>query len=173
MPSGSGDESPSGPAVDARQLEVAVRNVLRQEGHVAPPDIERATSQILSLTLASWRGPLPPPAMLREYEAVVPGSAADLVRSFTGEVAHRQAMQRRQATTVLVGLVFGLAGLFGMLGVAAWAIAANQPWVAGAIATALASVAAVFVWRQKPPPGPDGPATTRDGTTNRDGKRDG
>jgi uncharacterized membrane protein len=44
---------------------------------------------------ASYSGPLPPPALLNEYESIVPGMASGLMKNFESEQKHRRDWENR------------------------------------------------------------------------------
>ena len=43
---------------------------------------------------ASWAGPLPPPSLLAEYDAIVPGFAERLLSNYEQEGEHRRSLER-------------------------------------------------------------------------------
>ena len=58
-------------------------------------DDSRGELQLRSATqIEAYRGPLPPPKALREYEAALPGSAERILARLERETAHRHDMQR-------------------------------------------------------------------------------
>ena len=60
------------------------------------PALERSRSVEIVSTTTSWRGPLPPPAVLRQYDDVLPGSAERIMRTMEERASHRiQAENRR------------------------------------------------------------------------------
>jgi len=44
-------------------------------------------------------GPLPPPAILQQYDTVVPGAAERIIAMAEGEVAHRRSIEVQQVNT--------------------------------------------------------------------------
>ena len=112
----------------------------------------------LSLELAefSWRGPLPPPQVLRQINDIVPEGAERLMAQFERETRHRHLLERRAQNYPLfdqlaargAALVFALA----CLGVAIHAINSNQPWVAGAFGAATAAIGVNAFLRQSAKP---------------------
>jgi uncharacterized membrane protein len=42
-----------------------------------------------------FRGPLPPPGLLKQYDDIVPGAARDIIQSFVKEGEHRRSLQTR------------------------------------------------------------------------------
>ena len=93
-------------------------------------------AQLLSVQREAFTGPLPPPALLRGYEDVLPGAADRIIRMAEQQAQHRQHLERivveggsRRANTGM-WLGFIIAILF--LGVSAGLIAADRQ-VAGVI----------------------------------------
>jgi uncharacterized membrane protein len=41
-----------------------------------------------------YEGPLPPSSELKQYDAIVPGSARDIIENFKAESEHRRAMEK-------------------------------------------------------------------------------
>lgn len=148
------------PEVKGEPVEL-VRRILKEETRLQAKDLERVTHKITSVTLATWSGPLPPPSVLREFEDVVPGSAASIVATFTSEVSHRQSMERKGFTLTGWGMALGFVGLIAMLGLAAYALICGHPWVAGTIATVMTSVVGLFVWKQQTNSTPSQPSAPR------------
>lgn len=146
---GSPDPSVPIPVAEAELVEVGVRRVLEKETKLQARELDRVTHQIASIAISTWRAPLPPPAILREYNDIVPGCAGEIITTFTGQVAHRQSMERKGLIVTSVGMVFGFLGLLAMLGVAGYALLLGFPWVAGTIATVLTGVVGLFVFKQR------------------------
>ena len=49
---------------------------------------------------AHWQGPLPPPAVLREFDNALPGTAERIVCMAESEVAHRQAHENQVLSNI-------------------------------------------------------------------------
>jgi uncharacterized membrane protein len=45
-----------------------------------------------------FRGPLPPPEMLQQYNSIVPGMAERLLQAFEDQASHRRAMDEKTLT---------------------------------------------------------------------------
>lgn len=61
-----------------------------------PAEKKEATKAIVSIIKEqSFCGPLPPPAILREYDLIVPGSADRIIVGSEEERRHRHAMQKK------------------------------------------------------------------------------
>ena len=167
MPDTSEGKVPTIPsdAQEVKDLESKVQLILQKEARLEPRAPQRATSEIVNLTLSTWKAPLPPPGILNDYENIVPGCAKDIIAAFTSQVAHRHKMEGRALILQFSGLACGFIALLAMLGLAGYAVTHGQPWVAGVIGGSLAAVVGVFVW--KAPKGGNGtkpaPTTTTRG----------
>jgi uncharacterized membrane protein len=97
-------------------------------------------------------GPLPPPALLKRYEAVVPGLAHEIVADWREEGRHRRWVERSLVRYSGLGLLS--ASLIGLLGVGGgiW-LAGRGAELAGltAFLGALASLIAIFLLRRDRP----------------------
>lgn len=88
----------------------------RQGANAAPN--ARATVTTIQTT---YSGPLPAPADLERYDAIVPGMAGRLLEKFEQQADHRMALEkhvvhgdvRRANWGLVAGTVFGLAVLVG------------------------------------------------------------
>jgi uncharacterized membrane protein len=98
---------------------------------------EQPTVTTEERTVASWSGPLPPPAFLADFDRIVHNGAERVFAQFEAEATHRRAVESRQSfihgLTSVLGQV--LAGLFaaGALSLIALAIEKNQPWIAAVL----------------------------------------
>lgn len=105
-------------------------------------------------TTEAYFGPIPPPAMLAEYERLVPGSAKQFLDRLETQSCHRQQMERKHQSHNNArswgGLVCGTILVLGCVAVSAYAVHCGYP-VAG-LATvfgSLATLAAVFVYSKR------------------------
>lgn len=57
--------------------------------------LEREKKKQTSVVATAFQGPLPPPSLLLEYDAVVPGLAQEIVQWTTSQTAHRQGIEHR------------------------------------------------------------------------------
>jgi uncharacterized membrane protein len=98
------------------------------------------------VTTRSFQGPLPSPGLLREYEQVVPGLAAQIVDWTTSQTSHRQMMEKRAiaideklSTWYIVEVILGLLLGFCVAGLVVWAVIelakSNHEIAAGALGT--------------------------------------
>lgn len=62
------------------------------EGLDLPPDKAEKVQEIIAM---SYKGPVPPPAMLEQFEAIVPGAAKQIMDDAHAEHEHRRAMQTK------------------------------------------------------------------------------
>ncbi len=93
-----GDGAPAGPAGrtpsdDADQsfeiIKPAVQLALSRAGvNVSPPQQEKVAHELAPLVF-SFSGPLPPPGLLAQYEAAIPGCGRDIVDMAKSEQKHR------------------------------------------------------------------------------------
>ena len=118
-----------------------------------PPETRTAYVQSIS-----FRGPLPPPALLKDYDKVKPGLADTIVEMATGEQDHRHRWESSSLEAHLadrrLGLWLGFA--ITVIGaVAAVAVASlGHPWVAAsALVPGLSGILAHAL--RRPPPEPD------------------
>lgn len=98
----------------------------------------------------SFRGPLPPPALYRQYEEVLKGSANRIMRLTENEQIHRQTWESKaldyQGKEIERGqwLGFVLAALAIGGGVACTYL--DQPWVGAVlVGTALTGILTAFI----------------------------
>jgi uncharacterized membrane protein len=121
---------------------------------------QRVERQLVQIRREIHRGPLPSPAMLREYEDVVPGLAERIVRLTEKEQDHRHYSDKRNFDDSLdiakrgqhYGLVVVLVGFF----ISAALVLLGHP-IPGTIIGGidLVALATVFVIGQQKPPGDD------------------
>ncbi|HET6762375.1 MAG TPA: DUF2335 domain-containing protein [Longimicrobiaceae bacterium] len=100
----------------------------------------------------SFDGPLPPPSLLKQYEAVVPGLAHEIIADWREEGRHRRWVERTLVRYSGLGLLSAtLVGIIG-LGGGVW-LAAHGAAMVGltAFLGALASLVAVFLFRRDRP----------------------
>lgn len=97
-----------------------------------------------------WAGPLPPPAILAQFNDVAENGAERIFRQWEEESAHRRNLERKDLQWSIAEGFFGkaLAFLFvvGALGLAAFAIARGANWLAAFLAAGtISAVVAAFV----------------------------
>ncbi len=96
-------------------------------------------------------GPLPSPKVLKEYDALIPGTAAKIIAMAEVQSNHRQDIESRVVRTRTInsrlGLIFGL--LIGLASLAAATLSAiNGSSLVGSVigVSGLASLVGVFVY---------------------------
>lgn len=101
--------------------------------------------------MSSYAGPMPPPEMLVEYEAIVPGAAERIIVQFEEQSRHRREMEKIAIPSGIrrsyAGLIFGTIVALATLGVAAYAFYKDQP--ASGVALVIAEIVAlvgVFIY---------------------------
>lgn len=144
---GSGDSE--GDAASADDLEQTSRAPSEETG--PSHSVELVAAQIVRSEHALFRGPLPPPEVLAEYETTLPGAADRILAMAERQAAHRQELEatvvagdsRRQIIGLAAGALVTLSALalagvlayFGHSGVSA--LTALAP---------IATLAGVFVY---------------------------
>lgn len=123
-------------------------------GEVVDGELSPETRKRVSAIIAQHRGPLPPPAMLKEYGEVVPGLEKLIVEQWTSETTHRRKqeneLRRAFIRSEVLGQLFGfLLGLL-TLAVAAYAISEDQagPGIA-ALLVGGGVLVGTAVWRHR------------------------
>lgn len=102
----------------------------------------------------SWQGPLPPPAALSGFDAVVPGLAERIAKAWEDESEHRREIERREQRAyyldAMVGKVFALIFVLAALALSGWAVWMGAPWLGAVLgAGTIGSVVGAFIHRGK------------------------
>jgi uncharacterized membrane protein len=114
---------------------------------------DRANRHLVSeqTTLVHHQGPLPPPAILKQYDEVVPGAAERIMTMAENQAQHRQELEasviRTDNLKSLLGMFFGF--IIALVGFGGGLIAAfsGQPFWGGAVSIGtLASVVIAFIY---------------------------
>lgn len=126
---------------------------------VSEEEIEARIEQRVLRQISIWSGPLPPPADLREYEAILPGCANRMLTMHEKDqaAAHAEGVHRRQQQTTYLagqisserlGMYFGLIVALAFLLVGAWVITfGREPWGGTIIGgTGLAGLVGTFIY---------------------------
>jgi uncharacterized membrane protein len=97
------------------------------------------------------QGPLPPPAVLKHYDDVVPGAAERILTMAENQAQHRQELEARIIRTdtlkSLLGMMFGFVIALVGFGGGLYAAFAGQPFWGGAVSIGtLASVVIAFIY---------------------------
>jgi len=139
-----------GPALPAHETNPEVVEEIQQilgESYDGDPETVRYISRIVA---AYYRGPLPPPSMLRGYEDVLPGSADRILALLEKQSAHRQELESKTIAANIrsryIGQGFAFVLCFIVIVGGLWAIFLGQSLVGfAAILLAVAGVAATFL----------------------------
>lgn len=100
---------------------------------------------------AHYRGPIPLPSMLAEYEAILPGSADRILTMAENQSAHRIEIEKiaikARARDSLLGIVAGFLIGVSALGASAFVIVNGHTFAGGLIGTTgLAGLVGVFIY---------------------------
>jgi len=90
------------------------RRILSDQHLSDRPTQQATTSETLAkfaITAQRFSGPLPPPAMLRQYEELLPGSASRIISMAERQSAHRQGIENKVISSNILnerlGMVLG------------------------------------------------------------------
>lgn len=82
-----------------------------------------------------YSGPIPLPAMLEQYDKVVPGAAERIIKMAEQQHSHRIAIEGKviasDVRNSFLGVVCAFVITLAVLALAAYSIYRNQPWAAG------------------------------------------
>jgi uncharacterized membrane protein len=108
-------------------------------------------SQTLGVVASFYAGPYPPPSLLREYDAIVPGLAKEIAEGVRSQTQHRQGLEnaviRGGLSHEKLGVIVG--GVIAVVSTITGGIvaASGYPWAGGTIATGcVISLVGVFVY---------------------------
>lgn len=94
---------------------------------------EEALRVVHEVVATSFRGPMPPPDMLRGYEDIVPGSAKQIIGMAMREQEHRHSMDQKSLSHErrysMIGIVGGTGLGYGCVCGAVIAAWLGYPWV--------------------------------------------
>lgn len=105
---------------------------------------------VLHSVSASYSGPIPPPAFLREYDEIVPGSAERLLAMAEHQTNHRIRLESKAMNNGITrswgGLIAGFVIAMTALGGGIFLAHEGHDWAGATIGTVgLASLVGVFV----------------------------
>jgi uncharacterized membrane protein len=113
-----------------------------------PPDLPK--EMVVSLVQSmSFSGPIPPPALLKEYEEALPGCAERLVQMAEREQGSRHVDNRKLVHNDRMRVVFAFLISLALIAAATLAIFFNQPEIAiplGLAGTLTGIVRGVIEW---------------------------
>ena len=118
------------------------------EGH---QEDSKADHAIIARHTLLHQGPLPHPAVLKQYNDVVPGAAERIMQMAEQQAMHRQDLEahiiRTDTLKSLLGMVFGFVIALVGFGGGLYAAFAGQPFWGGAVSIGtLASVVLAFIY---------------------------
>jgi len=137
------------PADDTSIQHPSLDNASPPEKASAPP--QEILELVAKLSAARYRGPLPPPDILRGYEQLVPGSAKRIFDIFERQADHRMSLEKTVVGSDIqrswAGLAAGTVITLAVIWLAAQLVASGNT-VAAAVLAALdiSSLAGVFVY---------------------------
>ena len=125
------------------------------DGHEEEPAGASPGQRVITRQVStSFKGPLPPPEVLEQFDRVVPGSAERIIAMAEQQSQHRRALEQKVISSDILnsrlGLIFGF--VLGLVGVGGgiYAIVIGQAGVGSFISLgALATLAGVFVYGSK------------------------
>ena len=141
-PDDSDDKSPSSDGIACKEEDTATP-ADDAAGETPVVHIEETT------TVVRWEAPLPPPALLEEYDRVVPGLARQIADRAPDSENRIHELEKTALTAAVEsgarGQWMGFIVVLAILGVSAFAIAEGAWWVAGIALSIVTGTAARFV----------------------------
>lgn len=135
----SNEEDPPTEVIKSSVAEVLSRHAVQIPANSRNLIADEVTAQVVQIVqhASFFSGPLPPPSLLAEYEAVIPGLARDLVLRAESEQQHRHTWERRallndifmQSGALLLGWLLAAAALVGAI----YLYSIELPWAATAV----------------------------------------
>lgn len=123
----------------------------------SPPQNNPPTGNHTHISVQShkWEAPLPPPAVLDEFNHVVPNGAERIVRAWELESEHRRQIEHTEQKSFyrdrMTGKIFALIFVIAALGVTAWCALVGAEWLGAVIGGGtIASVVWAFIHGRKP-----------------------
>lgn len=121
----------------------------------APPQPNNGNHTHISVQSHKWEAPLPPPAVLDEFNAVVPNGAERIVRAWEEESEHRRGIEKKEQRLyyrdAFVGKLFALIFVLAALAVSGFAAYIGAEWLGAVLgAGTIGSVVWAFLHRSKP-----------------------
>lgn len=153
------------PAADERQA--TVKNLTQEQEKEKELDVQRVLDslpsserQVIALAIkrSSFKGPLPPPEVLKGYEAILPGASERILKMVEKQQDHRiaveQAIVKERIKQSGYGQIWGgfLVTLFGIIALILGYC--EHDWLAGVLGTStIIGLATIFVLNKIPKPG--------------------
>lgn len=104
-------------------------------------------SQSSSIVSKSFKGPLPPPGMLEQYEQIIPGCGREFLDMVKKEQVHEHKMARSQQRIAVFKPTLGFLLIFSAIAGGIYLVL-NDKEIAGfgAFFSGLATLTAAFIW---------------------------
>ena len=121
------------------------------DDNISPAEIGRDASSLSRVRSVSihWDAPLPPPALLEQYDQVVPGLAKEIAERAKVEAGHVRKHEEESLRASIRyharGQWMGFVAVMAIIGLAAFALWMGSTWVAGIATSIVVGTAAVFV----------------------------
>ena len=105
----------------------------------------------VSRSVTSYSGPIPPPALLREYDEIVPGSASRILDAWEKQSDHRMWLEKKVLRSDIwrswIGLGAGFVAQIFTVSVGGYLVLDGHDGAGATIATVgLASIVGTFVY---------------------------
>ena len=141
-PDDSDDKKPAGAGIASKE-----------GGTVAPADDVTGETPVVRIeettTVVRWEAPLPPPALLEEFDRVVPGLARQIAEQARASADHirecEKNAQKKAIESITRGQRMGFFVVLAIMGVSVFAIEKGAWWVAGIALSIVTGTAARFV----------------------------
>lgn len=124
------------------------------EARSPTPQHEPGSRGSVQISRAEFSGPIPPPALLDQYNQVLPGLAERLIVMAEQQSASRRAIEKRLvwASTrhEMLGLIFAFLFAVGTLTAGVWLVyTGHSAEGLAAVIAAIGTPAAIFVYERK------------------------
>ena len=153
MPQQTDPKPPGAPEKTGRKSPGTAQRIPSEVLQELTPEIlEKLPEQtkIAVIEARSFKGPLPPPSLFRQYDETLPGSAERIMQLSEKEQSHRHQWDNKaleyEGKEVIYGQWFGF--ILGILGISGGIFCAyiDQPWVAAVlVGTSLAGIVTAFI----------------------------
>ena len=115
-----------------------------------PQNSPKKELQLINFKAEHHSGPFPPPAMMEEYERIVPGAAAVIMKMAQDQTAHRISIESKvidtDARNSTLGVVCAAVITLSSFALAAYALYLKQTWVGTFLGTvSIGSVVGAFL----------------------------
>lgn len=96
-------------------------------------------SEKMRLVAAAYKGPLPPPVMLSQYDQVCPGAAKKIIEDFTENTEHIRAMEKKDLESSITVMKRGQVMAF-VLSIFLMGLAALSLWLGNTTFAGIAGI---------------------------------